>query len=393
MRYRRFGKTNLEMPRFSCGSMRFMQSWTDIPLDKVPRENQENLERTVKAALDAGINHLETARGYGSSEAQLGVALKHLPRRKIILQTKVAPQETPEQFEHLLETSFQKLDVERVELLALHGVDKIHFPILPHCLEVAEKWKREGRVGHIGFSTHASTESIIRTIQLDRFEFVNLHYYYIFQDNRPAIDLARANNMGVFIISPNDKGGMLSSPPEKLSRLTAPLSPMEFNDLFCLSTPGVTTLSVGAAKPSDFKQHADSLEYLPATGINPLIAEIAERLDNAQRETVGNDWMNANASNLPVWHETPGRINIPVILQLWRLAKSFDLLEYAKMRYSLLGHGGIWFPGNKAKILLDHTDGPAVAKKIIELCSEQQPAFAQKIPDILRDAHITLSPE
>ena len=39
---------------------------------------------------------------------------------------------------------------------------------------------------------------------------------------------ARQRDMGVFIISPNDKGGKLYDPPPKLTRLCAPLTPMQF---------------------------------------------------------------------------------------------------------------------------------------------------------------------
>ena len=79
--------------------------------------------------------------------------------------------------------------------------------------------------------------------------------YEIFMDNWPAIAAAQRHDVGVFIISPSDKGGHLYSPPQKLIDLCAPLSPMVFNDLFCLSHSQVHTLSLGAARPSDFDEH------------------------------------------------------------------------------------------------------------------------------------------
>jgi predicted aldo/keto reductase-like oxidoreductase len=45
------------------------------------------LQATIHRALDLGINHIETARGYGSSEMQLGWVLPKLPRDKMIVQT------------------------------------------------------------------------------------------------------------------------------------------------------------------------------------------------------------------------------------------------------------------------------------------------------------------
>src|SRR5262252_4260708 len=109
MKYRRFGRTGLRMPVFSCGGMRYQFKWQDVDPKDVPRENQENLEATIHRALELGINHIETARGYGSSEMQLGNILPTLPRDKIIVQTKVGPKDDTKEFERTFETSMKYL--------------------------------------------------------------------------------------------------------------------------------------------------------------------------------------------------------------------------------------------------------------------------------------------
>ena len=68
MKYRRFGRTELQMPVFSCGGMRFQQDWTDLDFEKITAENQAKLESCIQRALEVGINHIETARGYASIE-------------------------------------------------------------------------------------------------------------------------------------------------------------------------------------------------------------------------------------------------------------------------------------------------------------------------------------
>src|ERR1043166_1376566 len=80
MKYRRFGRTELQMPVFSCGGMRYQFKWQDVPPKEIPPENQANLEATIHRAFELGINHIETARGYGTSEMQLGSVLPSLPR-------------------------------------------------------------------------------------------------------------------------------------------------------------------------------------------------------------------------------------------------------------------------------------------------------------------------
>ena len=86
------------MPVLTCGGMRYQYQWQDLPLDDIPADKQANLEATVRRALDLGINHIETARGYGSSERQLGQVLPRLPRERIIVQTKIMPLADSRQF-------------------------------------------------------------------------------------------------------------------------------------------------------------------------------------------------------------------------------------------------------------------------------------------------------
>ena len=98
MLYRRFGRTELQMPVFSCGGMRYQYKWQDVPQSEIPSDNQENLEATIRKSLELGINHIETARGYGSSEMQLGRILPKFPREQLIVQTKVSPKADVKEF-------------------------------------------------------------------------------------------------------------------------------------------------------------------------------------------------------------------------------------------------------------------------------------------------------
>jgi predicted aldo/keto reductase-like oxidoreductase len=76
-----FGKTGLQMPIVTLGCMRFQQEWGSriTNMNQVGGDCQDNLLAILKAAVVGyGMTHIETARGYGSSELQLGVALKQL---------------------------------------------------------------------------------------------------------------------------------------------------------------------------------------------------------------------------------------------------------------------------------------------------------------------------
>jgi len=182
--------------------------------------------------------------------------------------------------------------------------------------------------------------------------------------------------MGVFVISPTDKGGHLHTPSQRLLELCAPLHPIVFNDLFCLSAPGVHTISVGASRPEDLELHQQAVALLPQAPV--LLPPILERLEQAQREALGDAWLVSWEQGLPAWQDTPGQINLPTLLWLHNLLEAWDLQGYARARYGLLGAGSHWFPGANA----DALDG-AVSEAELLACLEGSP-WAAQIPPLLR---------
>src|SRR5207249_1094211 len=156
MKYRRFGRTELQMPVFSCGGMRYQFKWQDVASKEIPPENQANLEATIRRAVELGINHIETARGYGTSEMQLGNILPRLPRGQIIVQTKVSPKESAEEFLRTFDTSMKYLHLDYVDLLALHGINNrqlLQYALRKNgCVAAARKLQKQGRIRFLGFS-------------------------------------------------------------------------------------------------------------------------------------------------------------------------------------------------------------------------------------------------
>ena len=380
MIYRRFGRTELQMPVFSCGGMRYQQSWTRGT--KVTGASQRNLEATIDRALDLGIRHIETARGYGTSEAQLGPALARHQRDTFFLQTKIRPDKSARAFERMLEESFASLGVQHLDLFAFHGVNT------PACLEnifkqggcyeVIERYRREGRIRHVGFSTHAPTRLILEAVETGAFDYLNFHYYYVFQDNRAVLQAARRHDMGVFIISPSDKGGRLQRAPRKLHELTAPLHPMVFNDLWCLAHPEIHTLSVGASLPQHFDVHLEALPLL--ADAQSQVAPVVERLEQAYAAAVGTEFARRWQEGLPDWWQVPGKINVRRILWLYNLVRAYDLLDFGQERYAAMEPDDHWVPGAHATGFRDDELASVLA----------QSPFRSEIPGLLREAHRVL---
>jgi uncharacterized protein len=174
MLQRRFGKTKLNLSVFSLGTMRCL-------------DDRQTYCQTIESAIALGINHLETARGYGQSETFLGQALQDLaiPRQTIYLTTKLTPTPERSQISQWLNESLARLQTDYVDCLAIHGIntwEHLEWIIKPNgCLAAIETAMAQGKVRHLGFSTHGSLELILAAIKTDIFEFINLHYYYFFQ--------------------------------------------------------------------------------------------------------------------------------------------------------------------------------------------------------------------
>lgn len=354
MHYRRFGKTELVLSVFSLGTMRCL-------------ENTEVLQQVLTAAVNHGINHIETAQAYGQSERYIGQALSRLDRSKLVLTTKLLP---GSDVERLVDQSLERLGTSYIDCLAIHGVNTLeHLQQIDQMMPGLTSVLDDGRVRHIGASSHGALEVVMGAIAHPIISFINLHYYFFNPRNAPAIDLAHQNDLGIFIISPGDKGGQLYTPPDRLTALCAPFDPLLLTYRWLLSDPRITTLSVG---PAIAPQLDWPLQIAGQTGpLTPPEQTTLEKLEQLLHTTLDTDLCHQCHQCLPC----PEAINIPEVLRLRNLAVAYDMTKFGKYRYGMFERAGHWFPGRKGNRCTD--------------CGDCLPRCPQQldIPALLRDTH------
>lgn len=132
MKYRRLGRTNLSVSELALGTVELGMNYGIGDKSQTIRPTEKTAIRLIHAALDAGINLIDTARSYGESERVVGKALQHRRDRAVLATKSSALDENGESLSghHLLrhlqtelETSLKTLATDYVDVWQIHNVD------------------------------------------------------------------------------------------------------------------------------------------------------------------------------------------------------------------------------------------------------------------------------
>ena len=368
----RFGRTELQMPILTCGTMRFQFNWTPDTAPIAPSQKRvlksdchANLKASIKQCIKMGMNHFETARMYGSSEFQVSSALGELleageiKREDFILQTKCLPAKNAEEFLKIWDASWTHFEktIGHIDLFAFHVISKkeqmdwIFDESETGCWAAAKKLQEEGKIKNIGFSTHGTASNIYQLVDSNKFDYVNIHKHF-FGDyhgegtpdskgshgNLAAVKRAKELDMGVFLISPLDKGGMVYRPSASMARLIGPkLTPISFSLLHAWKTMGMQTASIGVSRPADLDECLEAAKMFANGGYEKDLKAAEDALTKQLETALGNEWATKGLLNIPDCEDpSTEAIAIGHILWLKNVLTAYGMYDFAKARYEML---------------------------------------------------------
>ena len=299
MEYRILGKTGLRISRLGFGG---------IPIQRIDAEGTKAL---IAQLYDAGINYIDTARGYTVSEQYLGYALEGI-RDKFILATKSMAR-TRDAMAKDIDISLSNLKTDYIDLYQVHNptVAQLDQVIAEGgALEALLEAREAGKIGHIGLTAH-SVEVFEKALEQSWVETIMFPYNIVENQGEELIARCAQKNVGFIVMKPL-AGGAIEDASLALR--------------YICSNPDVSVVIPGMAEAKELEDNLAAVN-----NDAPLTAQELEQMDRI-RKTLGTQFCRRCNYCAPC---TVG-IAIPSVFLFEGYLERYGLQGWAKDRYATL---------------------------------------------------------
>lgn len=267
LQMRRLGRTGLQVVAVGLGAM-------DTP-------GSEDAAATVHAAIDGGINFIDTAREYAGSEYLLGQVIRERGRLDFHVATKTFSH-TADGAQRDVDRSLSVLGVDAVDLYQLHDVStpEAWAAVMDEdrgALAGLRIAQYRGLVRYVGVSTH-NLDVLRAIVESEAFDTVMVEYSAFHPESAALIEAAAARDLGVIVMRPVGGSGRTSIMRGQAARSEAGTVTPAMLLRHVLSHPGVSVAIPGARHPSRVRENLDTLRRF-----TPMPAEEQRALEAAAR--------------------------------------------------------------------------------------------------------------
>lgn len=330
MQYRK-DKNGNEISVLGYGCMRFTKEGGHADIDKAEKE--------VMAAIDAGVNYLDTAYVYAGNETAVGEILaRNHCRERIYLATKLPHYliKSVEGAQKMFEEELRRLQTDYIDYYLMHMLTDL--PTWEKLKKLGmEDWIREkkasGQIRNIGFSYHGRSDMFMQLIDAYDWDFCQIQYNYIdtqVQAGDKGYELAAKMGVPMVIMEPV-KGGRLANLPEEAKEALNEADPDRSAASWALRWVGShENVKVILSGMSSMEQLEDNLEtfgkFQPLTEAEE---EAVEKAADLIRSRVKN-----GCTSCRYCMPCPFGVNIPEMFSIWNNCAMFDEEEKAKKAYA-----------------------------------------------------------
>ena len=299
MEYRILGKTGLKISRMGFGG---------IPIQKIDAEGTRKLMHQLK---DAGINYIDTARGYTVSEEYLGYGLEGI-REHFIIATKSMSRDKAGMARDIdislknLRTDY--IDIYQVQHATPEQLQQVSAP--GGALEALLEAKAAGKIGHIGLTAH-SMETFKLALDMDWVETFMFPYNIVETQAESLIHKCAEKNIGFVDMKPL-AGGAIENGTLAMR--------------FICANPDVTVVIPGMAEEKEIAENAAA-----CSDTSPLTAEEKAAINEVRSQLGTNFCRRCNYCQ-----PCAAGINISGVFLFEGYLSRYGLQDWAKSRYATL---------------------------------------------------------
>ena len=283
------------LPLLGFGCMRF----PTVPGGTTADIDVELTEKMIRYGMEHGVNYFDTAYPYhnGQSETVLGSILSKFPRESFYLADKFPGHQISKNYDpkEVFEHQLKKCQTEYFDFYLLHNVFENSLPVYTDpkwgIMDYFIEQKKQGRIRHLGFSSHGSIEVMEKFLDLygEHLEFCQIQLNYLdwtLQDAKAKVDFLNRRGVAIWVMEPV-RGGKLANlsekSREKLSALRPDHSPAAWAFRFLQDIPGVKMILSGMSNFEQVKENIATFEEKAPLNEEEtkLLLNIAETLKNS----------------------------------------------------------------------------------------------------------------